>query len=56
MQLHALNYMTITHPLHDITWYGTFDSRRLHNHYIESHINYIILHSQTNNYIKITSM
>ena len=30
MQLHALNYMTITHPLHDITWYGTFDSRRLH--------------------------
>ena len=36
MQLHALNYMTMTHPLHDITWYGTFDSRRLHNHYIES--------------------
>ena len=46
--------MAITHPLHNITWYCTFDSRRLHNHYIELHINYIILHSQTNNYIQIT--
>ena len=39
MQLHALNYMTSTYPLHDITCNGTFNSRRLHNHYIESHMN-----------------